>query len=74
MRTSGTHKSIPLYSKGGRKNIKDNKRDKRGGNRAPTREGSLKERSFQTLGNTLTAKSVASLGSTEDNIIGKKNK
>ena len=42
--------------------------------RAPSWEGSLKERSFQTLGNTLTAKSVVSLGSTEGNIIGKKNK
>ena len=38
------------------------------------RKGVLKERSFQTPGNTLTAESVASLGSTEGNIIGRKNK
>ena len=57
------------------KNIKDKKRDKRGRDRAPSREGSLKkERSFQTPGNTLTAESVASLGTTEGNITGRKNK
>ena len=55
----------PLSSKGGRKDIKDKKRDKRGRDRAPSREGSLKkERSFQTPGNALTAQSVASLGTT----------
>ena len=38
-------------------------------------EGSLKkERSFQTPGNTLTAKSMASLGITQGNITGRKNK
>ena len=38
------------------KNIKDKKRDKRGRDRDPSQEGSLKkERSFQTPGNTLTA-------------------
>ena len=37
------------------------------------RKGVLKkERSFQTPGNTLTAESVASLGSTEGNITGRK--
>ena len=36
--------------------------------------GSLKKRGFQTAGNTLTAESVPSLGSTEGNIIGRKNK
>ena len=42
---------------------------------APSLEGSFKkERSFQTAGNTLTAKSVVSLGSTEGNITGRKNK
>ena len=57
------------------KNIKDKKRDKRGRDGAPSREGSLKkERSFQTPGNTLTAESVASLGTTEGNITGRKNK
>ena len=38
------------------------------------RKGVLKRESFQTPGNTLTAKSVASLGSTEGSITGKKNK
>ena len=64
----------PLSSKGGRKNIKDKKRDKRGRDGAPSQEGSLKKRGFQTLGNTLTAESVASLGSTEGKITGRKNK
>ena len=41
------------------KNIKDKKRDKRGRDRAPSWEGSLKKRRFQTPGNTLTAESVA---------------
>ena len=57
------------------KNIKDKKRDKRHRDGAPSQEGSLKkERSFQTPGNTLTAKSVASLGTSEGNITGRKNK
>ena len=74
-RTSGTQKSSPLSLKGGRKNIKDKKRDKRLRDGAPLWEGSLKkERSFQTQGNTLTAKSVASLGTTEGNITGRKSK
>ena len=65
----------PLSSKGGRKNIKNKKRGKRGRDGALSWVGSLKKgRSFQTPGNTLTAKSVASLGSTEGNIIGRKNK
>ena len=65
-RTSGTQKSSPLSLKGGRKNIKDKKRDKRVRDGAPSREGSLKkERSFQTPGNTLTAESMASLGTAE---------
>ena len=65
----------PLSSKGGRKNIKDKKRDKRGRDGDPSQEGSLKkERSFQTPGNTLTGKSVASLGTPEGNITGRKNK
>ena len=34
-------------------------------------EGSLKKRGFQTPGNTLSAESVASLGSTEGNITGR---
>ena len=56
------------------KNIKVEKRDKRCREGAPSLEGSLKERSFQTPGNTLTAESVVSFGSTEGNITGRKNK
>ena len=37
-------------------------------------KGVLKKRSFQTPGNTLTAESMASLGTTEGNITGRKNK
>ena len=37
-------------------------------------EGNLKKRGFQTSENTLAAKSVASLESTEGNITGRKNK
>ena len=48
------------------KNIKGKKRDKRGRDGDPSWEGSLKkERSFQTPGNALTAKSVENLGTTE---------
>ena len=38
------------------------------------RKGVFKKRGFQTPGNTLTAESVASLGNTEGNITGRKNK
>ena len=72
-RTSGTQKSNPLSSKGGRKKYK-RQRDKRVRDGALSQERSLKKRGFQTPGNTLTAKSVASLGTTEDNIIGRTNK
>ena len=37
-------------------------------------EDNLKKRGFQTPGNTLAAESVGSLGSTEGNITGRKNK
>ena len=40
----------------------------------PSQEGNHKKRGFQTQGNTLTAESVASLGSTEGNITGRKIK
>ena len=50
------------------------KRDERGREGALSQEGSLKKRGFQIPGNTLTAKSVVSLGSTEGNITGRKNK
>ena len=57
------------------KNVKDKKRGKRGRDRAPSQEGSLKkERRFQTPGNTLTAESVASLGISEGKVTGRKNK
>ena len=49
--------------------------DKRGRHGAPSQEGSLKKREvFQTPGNTLIAESVVSLGNTEGNITGRKNK
>ena len=38
------------------------------------RKGVLKKRGFQTPGNTLTGKSVASLGTSEGNITERKNK
>ena len=41
---------------------------------APSQEGSHKKRGFQTPGNTLTAEPVVSLGTTEGNITGRKNK
>ena len=54
--------------------IKDKKRDKRGRDGDPSREGSLKkERSFQTPGNTLSGGSVASLGISKGKITGRKN-
>ena len=49
-------------------------RELRPGKEVPSLEGNIKKRGFQTPGNTLAAKSVASLGSTEGNIAGKKNK
>ena len=48
------------------KNVTDKKRGKRDRDGDPSQEGSLKKgRSFQTPGNTLTGKSVASLGTSE---------
>ena len=75
VRTSGTHKSSPLSSKGDRKKYKDKKRDKRGRDGDPSQEVSLKkERSLQTPGNTLTSESVGSFGTSEGDITGRKNK
>ena len=71
---SGTQKSNPSLQKEVEKNIKVEKRDKRGRDGVPSREGSLKERSFQTPGNLLTAESVPSFGSTEGNIKGREKK
>ena len=71
-------KADHCLQKQGRKNIKDEKRDKGGREGALSQEGSpvpgresQKERSFQTPGNTLAAKSVASLRSTEGDITGR---
>ena len=74
-RTSGTQKAAHCLQKEVAKNIKDKKRDKRGRDGDPSQEGSLKkERSFQAPGNTLTGESVVSLGTSEHNIMGRKNK
>ena len=73
-KTSGNQKSSPLSLKGGRKKYKRQKKDKRGRDRAPSQEGSLKKRGFQTPGNTVTAESATSLRLTEGNITGRKNK
>ena len=55
--------------------IKDKKRHKRGRDGDPSKEGSFKkQRSFQTPGNILTAESVVSLGTTDGNTTGRKNK
>ena len=55
--------------------MKDKKRDKRGRDGDPSWEGSLKkERSFQIPGNTLNGEAVESLGTSEGNIPGRKNK
>ena len=43
-RTSGTQKSNPTLRKEVGKNVKDKKRDKRGRDRVPSREGCLKKR------------------------------
>ena len=73
--TLGTQKNSPLSSKGGRNNIKEKKRNKRGRDGDPSQEGSLKkEISIQTWRNTLTGESVASLGRSEGNRTGRKNK
>ena len=81
-RKSGPQKSSPLSSKGGRKNIKDKKtkqnktkkQTKEGGTELHPRKGVLKKREVSKHQETLTAESVASLGTTEGNIIGRKNK
>ena len=57
-RTSGTQKSSPLSSKGGRKNIKEKTRDKRGRDRAPSWEGSLKNREVSKHQATLSLLSL----------------
>ena len=65
----------PKSLKGGRKIYKRQKIEtKEVGTELHPRKGVLKKRSFQTPGNLLTAESVPSLGSTEGNITGRKNK
>ena len=85
-RTSGTQKSRSLSSKTGRKNIKDEKGDKGGGEGAPSWEGKpvlgrearpgkgILRREVSKHQETLPAESVASLGNTEGNITGRKNR
>ena len=74
-RTSGTQQSSSLAQKqvGKKYQMKIGTKEV-GRERVPSREETLKKRGFQTPGNILTVKSVASLGSTEGNIIGRKNK
>ena len=66
----------PLSSKGGRKKYKRQKRDKRGRDRAPYQEGSLKKREVSKHQETLSLPglSVVRLGTTEGSITGRKNK
>ena len=72
---SGTQKTAHCLLKEVGKNVKDKKRDKRGRDGDPSWEGTLtKENSFQAPGNTLTSRSVVSLGNSEGNITGRKNK
>ena len=80
-RTSGTQQSRSLASKTGRKKYNKTKketkevgRERRPGKGIPSLEETLKKRSFQTPGNVLAAESMASFGSTEGNITGRKNK
>ena len=74
-RTLNTQKGSPLSSKGGRKKYKRQKKETKEV-RTELRPGreSYKERSFQKPGNILTAESAASLGTTDGNIIRRKNK
>ena len=57
-----------------KKETKEVGRELHPGKGIPSGEGKLKKRGFQTPGNTLPAESVASLGNTEGNITGRKNK
>ena len=56
--TAGTQKSSPLSSKGGGKNIKDKKRDKRWRDGAPSPKGSLKKREVSKHQETLSLPSL----------------
>ena len=57
-----------------RKETKEVGRELRPGKGSPSQEGNFKKRGFQTPGNTLPAESVVSLGNTEGNITGRKNR
>ena len=63
-----------MSSKGGRKKYKTKKEIKEVGRELCPGKGVLKREKFPKPGNTLAAESVASLGSTEGNITGRKNK
>ena len=64
----------PTVFEGGRKNIKDKKRDKRGRDRAPSGKGVLKTEKFPNTRKHSHCRVCESLGSTEGNITGRKNK
>ena len=65
----------PIVSKRGQKKYKrQKKRQKKEGQSSVLGRESSEERSFQTPGNTLTSESVESLGTSEGNITGRKNK
>ena len=71
-RTSGTQKSRSLSSKTCRKKYKRQKKEtKEVGRELRPGKGVLKKREVSKHQETLTAKSVASLGTTEGNIIGR---
>ena len=70
-RTSGTQKSSSLSLKTGRKKYKRQKRDRRGREGAPSREGSLKKREVCKHQETL---SLWRALEGEGNITGRKNK
>ena len=53
--------------------MKDKKRDKRGREGAPTREGGLKKREVSKHQETLSWGSVGNFGITEGHITGRKN-
>ena len=57
-----------------KKETKEVGRELRPGKGILSQEETLKKRGFQTPGNILTAEPVASFGSTEGNITGRKNK
>ena len=57
-----------------KKETKEVGRELRPGKGSPSWEGNFKKTGFQTPGNTLPTESMASLGNTEGNITGRKNK